>query len=286
MGGSTQQTTSSGTTEPWGPVQQPLKNIMGAAGNMYNAGVGEQVYPGTTVVPFSQPTQAAIIKGTNMASAGNPLTGVLNQHATDTIAAGGMAPGMEEAMTNLRGIASGDPGANPFFQQALDYQSGKIGDQVNSYFSSKGRVGSGAHGGTMAKELAGMRFSALADQFNRDIAHKMSAATTMGNISGMGASNAQAWGGMAPSIDALRFADIDRLSKIGGVIEGKQGEVMTENKEKFDQQNMLPWTHLSQYSDIISPPAVRFPSTSSTSKTKTPWNPLSLVGVPMMAMGK
>jgi hypothetical protein len=286
MGGSSQQTSSSGTSEPWEPLQGPLKDTISTAGNLYQAGVGEQVYPGSTVVPFSQPSQAAILQGTQQAAQGSPLPGELNKYATSQIMGGGFNAPMAQSLEDLRGIASGTPGQNPFFEQALDYQSGKIQDMVNSTFSQAGRVGSGAHGGTMAKELAGMRFGALSDQYNRDVANKMSAASSRASIGGMGDQSAQAWGGLAPSIDALRYADIDRMSKIGATIEGKQGEIMNEAKAKFDQQNELPWTHLEKYLGILSPPAVAFPKTSGTSTTKTPFNPMSLMGIPMMAAGK
>jgi hypothetical protein len=77
------------------------------------------------------------------------------------------------------------------------------------------------------------------------------------------------------------------MFKMGNMIEGKQGDVLNETKSKFDQQNMLPWQHLQLYNSMINP-AAGGTSTSTgttTGSQSTPFNPMSLLGIPMMMGG-
>lgn len=283
-GGDTKTVQSSA---PWGPAQKPLTDIMGAAGNMWQADVGSQVFPGTSVVPFSQPSQAAILRGTNMASQGNPAAGMFNQSVMQGLNRGGMNPAMFGALGNVDSTASGGMlNSNPFLNDALDFQSGKIGDQVADMFSGGGRQGSAAHGQSLARELAGLRYGAASQNYEAERGRQMQGIGMQADIGGAADQNARAWGALAPTADALRYADVDRLSKIGGTIEGKQGEIMNETKSKFDQQNQLPWDRLQQFLGIISPPSVNFGSSSSKGSTDTSFNPMSLAAIPMMAMGK
>lgn len=290
-GGNNNSNTSSTTTsEPWGPAQQPLKDIMAAAGNLFKADVGNQIFPGSTVAPFSLPTQAAITKGVNMASQGNPLGGLFNDSVMNGLQTGGMNSQMSQAFGAIAPTASGSMlNSNPFLNQALDFQSGKIADKVNDIFGSSGRQFSGAHAQALGNELAGLRYGAASQNYENERNRQMQGIGMQADIGGAADNNARAWGGMAPTADALRYADVDRLSKLGGTIEGKQQQLMDEAKSKFDQQNMLPWERLTQYQNILNPPAVNFGSSSSSGKSgqSTGFNPLGLaMAAPMMMMGK
>lgn len=293
MGGSSQKTSGSTnqTTQssPWGPAQLPLIDIFTDAKKMYDSGVGPQVYPGSTVTPFSQPTQQGLTQGYDMAKAGNPFIQNVQDYATKTMAAGGTNPFMMEAKSNLDPTANGSMlEGNPFFQKALDFQSGKVADRVNSVFSGAGRGLSGSHGRTLTDELAGLRFGALSDNYNMERGMQMDANKT---IAGMGSDAANVNANLvnnASNIDALRYNDIDRMFKIGSTIESKQGEVLNENKQKFDMQNLLPWQHLELYNGMIQPGAGGTASTvgQSNQQTSTPFNPTSLLGIPLMMGGK
>jgi hypothetical protein len=293
MGGSSndqkQSQNSTTTSSPWGPAQLPLIDIFTDAKKMYDYGVGPQVYPGTTVTPFSQPTMQGLTQGFNMAKQGNPFAQNVQDYATKTMAAGGTNPFMMEAKNNLSPTASGSMMENnPFFQKALDFQSDNIIDRVNMNMSGAGRGGSGDHGRAMTRELTGQRFGAMNDMYNFERGLQMDANKT---IAGMGSDAANISAnlvGNASNIDALRYNDIDRMFKIGSTIEGKQGEVLNENKQKFDQQNLLPWQHLELYNGMIQPGAGGTATTigKSNASTSTPFNPMSLLGIPLMAGGK
>lgn len=289
MGGSSTDTSSktNQVSEPWGPAQQPLKDILNQSKQMYDFGVGPQVYGGSTVTPFSAPTQAGLTQGFTQAQAGNPLSTAATNYATSALQSGGANPFQIEAKANLDPTAKGDMlNGNPFFQQALDFQSNKAADKVNSIFSGAGRGLSGSHARTLADELAGLRFGALSDNYNMERGLQMGANQT---IAGMGAdanANSNAVLSNANNIDALRYNDIDRMLKIGTTVEGKQQQVLDENKAKFDQQNMLPWQHLELYKNMINPNVGGTTTGSTSGSTSTPFNPMSLLGIPLMAGGK
>ena len=289
MGGpSTNQSQKSTTTsEPWGPAVPHITDIMGDAKKMYDYGAGPQVYPGSTVTPFSLPTQEGLTKGFEMAQGGNPFAANVQDYITKTMASGGTNPFMMEAKTNIDPTARCDMlEGNPFFQKALDFQSGKIEDRVNSIFSGAGRGLSGSHARTLADELGGLRFGALSDQFNNERAYQIDANKMLAGMGSDAASTASNLIGNASGLDALRYSDIDRMFKIGSAIEGKQGEIQKEDKEKFDQANMLPWQHLQLYKDSINPNVGDTSSSTGSGSTSQPFNPMSLLGIPMMAGGK
>lgn len=289
-GGSSGNTRSTSTSEPWGPAQQPLKDIMSVAGNLFKADVGPQVFPGTTVAPFSLPTQTAINKGVSMASQGNPTQGAFNQSVLQNLMSGGMNSPMFGALGAVSPTAFGGMlDSNPFLDKSLDFQSGKIADKVNDIFGSAGRAFSGAHAQALGDELAGLRYGAASQNYENERARQMQGIGMMADIGGAADQNARAWGALAPTADAFRYADIDRLSKLGSTIEGKQGEIMQEAADKFAQQNALPWERVQMLQNIISPPAVNFGSSTTTGKTsqQQSTNPLGLaMAAPLMLMGK
>ena len=92
--GNSSTSSSTGSSQPWEPIQAPLKEIYGNASNLYNAGAGEQVYGGTTVAPFSVPTQVGLAKGIETASAGSPLANDFNSLADSIAKSGGMTAPM------------------------------------------------------------------------------------------------------------------------------------------------------------------------------------------------
>lgn len=378
MGGSSQTTTN----EPWKPLQQPLEDLYKGVGNMYDAGVGPQVFPGDRVAPLSYPTQAGLYGGAEKAMSGQGLGGVTNDAFGYNIAQGGFNAPMMEAAQGFSDLSAGagniDPsklfayggqmanspfmgqmqqigasgggtnymkqytedmataqpgGVNPYFGEALDYQMNNAADKVAQYMSGAGRYGSGAMGEAMGRELGGVASNALAQQFNADANRRLQAASgiqdasqqgisnvfnanagelgrtqaalgaeaaglgvqeaninrmqtatgQLANVGQAGQQNLLQFGGMAPQIDDLRYADDDRLLKIGSQIEQYQQRLMDETKGIYDEQNQLPWQYAEMFQQMLQPSAVNFKS----STTKEPFNPMSLLGVPLaMAGGK
>lgn len=286
--GTTTSGSSSSTTNPWKPTAEPMKAALGVAGDLWAQGVGSQVYQGTTVAPFSQPTQTALTQGMQLAQNPNSVSNTAAQAGQGMITSGGINPFMQQSYNNWNPSASGQMlNSNPFLQQSLDFQSGKITDKVNSAFSGAGRSNSGAHAQALANELAGLRFGAASDNYNFE--RQMQNQAIQGQA-GLGEAAQGILGGAinsASNLEAGRFDNIDRMLKMGQIIENKQGQALAENKAKFDQQNQMPWSQLERFMSIVQPPAQGFASQqgTSTQTTSNPFNPMSLIGAPMALSG-
>ena len=97
MGGSSSTTTN----EPWKPVQGPLEDIYKSTDNMWQAGAGPQVFPGDTLAPWSQPTQAGLLQGTNLATSGQGIGQNLTDAYRNSVNMGGFNQPMLEGAQGM-----------------------------------------------------------------------------------------------------------------------------------------------------------------------------------------
>lgn len=122
MGGSSSsQSVSTTNSQPWESQQPYLKQ--GYSSALANLSTPKTYFPGSTVVPFSSQTQAALTGTENLATQGNPVNSA--------------------AIGNLQQTLSGqflDPATNPAFQKAAQ----GIQAQLGGMFGGAGRYGSGA----------------------------------------------------------------------------------------------------------------------------------------------
>ena len=286
MGGTT-TTTSNGTQKPWPAVEAPLKDIALAGANMAASGVGGGVFPGSRVAPLSIPTQAAMLgayhEATQGDNLGKPLIGAFQQGITS----GGISPYQRQAASIAQTIAdqSSGPNANPYFESALQDQLSRAADKVNSYFSAAGRYGSGAHTDTLARTLGGLRAQTLYSQFNQDRSRALAASGQLANIGSAGAANLINMARTAPAIDRMRFADFERLMNIGSNIQNYQQRLMDEARGIWNEQQNAPWQQVLRAQGITNPIAAQYGTKMMTSTTTKPWNPLSLMGAPLMLFG-
>lgn len=132
FGGGQQQQNVTTFTSPWGPQQPYLQNIYGQAQQLYNQG-GPQVYPNSTVSPFSPFQTQGIQAQANLAQ--NPQT---TQAATDYY----------NNVLNGNYLFGGQG-----FNAALNAANAQIQPMVGSLFEGHGRYGSGAQGSETANQL-------------------------------------------------------------------------------------------------------------------------------------
>lgn len=133
-GGSTRTITqSSGPPEYVKPF---IEYGLGQAKQLYNKGVGQEYYPGQTVVGYSPESEMALAGQRQMATSGSPFI-PMTQAAV---------------MQNLMGT-------NPLQSAAFK----PVVDQVAAQFASAGRYGSGAQQGAVASALAPMAYQAQQD---------------------------------------------------------------------------------------------------------------------------
>ncbi|WP_039762416.1 hypothetical protein, partial [Bartonella queenslandensis] len=183
MGSKTPTTTEQKQVQTSAPptwMQNVFKRGGADAYNLYNTGIGGNVYGGPRVAPLSAPTIQAI------GGLGSIPHHYQNRSLMNTIY------NPTSAASTLGGMASGSMiGQNPSFNAALQDSLDRVRDTINSSFAGAGRYNSGAHTGVLAKELGALSKSATAEQYNRDVDRMMQANSLIdqANQNQLGASN-------------------------------------------------------------------------------------------------
>lgn len=106
-GGGTQTVTQN--SDPWSQAQPYLLDLMGSAQNLYANRVGQEYYPFSTVVPFSDQTEMGLQAIENRALSGSPVT------------------------DGARGFLSNAFGGNPYAGQLQGIASGSLNNQGGGY---------------------------------------------------------------------------------------------------------------------------------------------------------
>lgn len=214
-GGGAGNTTTSST--PWEASQPFLKDIMGQAQNWYNSSAGTQQFPGSTSVPLSADTQAALAAIRARATAGSPVMGAANQSALDTIQGKYL-----------------DPNTNPYLKSTFDQASSAVNSQVNGQFSSAGRYGSGAQTGVLADKNNQLATDIYGGNYQQERARQ--AAMT----------------GMAPTLAQGDYADANALLTSGNIQQQQSQNDLQSQIDKFNFTQNNPLQRIQQYSGLLS----------------------------------
>lgn len=216
-------TTSTQTTQIDPTIQPFLKYGLEEAQRLYQAG-GPQYYEGQNYVGPSTATQTGIQALQARAQAGSPLTGAAQNQAYGTI--------------------QGDYlGGNPFFQGAFQPAATAATDAFNtaignitSQASKAGRYGSGAMqnlqgaaAGQLAKSLTGTAGELAYQNYNAERARQQAA--TFG----------------APALAEADYGDINKMLAAGQLGEGYQNQALQADMAKYNYQQQLPQTQLTNY---------------------------------------
>lgn len=249
MSGSKQTTTTQNTSSPWGPAQGALQNIIGKAETLgSNTGLFSPTYSNATNQAVAGFEQA----GQQPGAAAQYLPGIVQ----------GAGQGFASGLNQLTGSASGDYlNGNPYLTQMLDKAGADTANQVNQQFSAAGRYGSGAHSGTLAKEVGNTRMAALMDNYNRERGYQTQAANTLFGGGFQGA-------GMAGQLDQANLYDENLLMQAGQ---------MRDQMAMAQQQ--APLAALEWQRNQVVPIGGMGGEQSGTSVTRTPAN------VPGMILG-
>ncbi|MBB5074408.1 hypothetical protein HNQ69_001550 [Bartonella callosciuri] len=148
--------------------------------NLYNTGMGGNVYGGVRIAPLSDQTRYAI----------GGLGSIPHHYQNRSLMSRIYNP--TSAANNLGSMASGGMvGQNPSFNAALQNSLNRVRDTINSSFAGAGRYGSGAHTGVLANELGALSTSATANQYNQDVQNMMhaNAMIDQANQNQLGAAN-------------------------------------------------------------------------------------------------
>ncbi|WP_455479206.1 tail fiber domain-containing protein [Bartonella sp. B23] len=242
-----QTTTQTNAPPAW--AEDIFKQASSQALDLYDKGIGGNVYEGQRVTDLSTATQNAI----------NGLGQAAGQYNNPSVTQWLNAP--TQSSTNLLGMAQGDwIGGNSKFDAALQNALNKTSDAVNQSMSGAGRYGSGAHTGVLADELGALATNATAQQYNQDVRNMMNAnqiidnslynQTNAANNFYQGQSNAQ--------INALK----------GGMVQDTNSQnVLDAERQKWTEQDNQDWNRLEQLLGIGTKAAGNYGTTSIKSTT-------------------
>lgn len=243
MSGGSKQTTTQ-TSSPWSGAQPALTQAIGGAQNLYNSGVGSQVYTGSTVVPWSSQTQQAMNNIQNNANVNTGNRGLSEQYQ-DTIVNGGYNHAQREALYNTRNLANSQFSVSPELQKVLDAQASKVSDAVNLNASAAGRYGSGANQTLLAKNVGDLANQTIYNDYTNFLGRRDAANSNLFNMGQQGFNNlGAAYTGInAPNQD---------LMNIGAMNEDLATRYKNDELRIFNEAQNKPWEQLGRLNAIAT----------------------------------
>jgi len=237
-GGGKSTTTQTTNNAPWSGAQPALSTALQGAQNLYKADIGNQVYTGSTVVPWDAQTSKGMNAITSQANAnigGNGLSGQLQ----GVINSGGYNPAQLDALNNTRSVANSSFNINedPGFQQVVDQAT----NSVNQSASGAGRYGSGVHQGNLANtigDLGARQYQAF--QTRKDAANA--------NLFNMGQTG---FGNLGTAYSGMQ-APANSLMQVGAMNEDLATRQLNDKLRIFNEQQSKPWENLSRLNAIAS----------------------------------
>ncbi|WP_375647970.1 hypothetical protein [Bartonella sp. AA56HLJMS] len=230
MGSKTPTTTEQKQVQTSAPptwMQNVFKRGGADAYNLYDTGMGGNVYGGPRVAPLSAPTYQAI------GGLGAIPHHYQNRSLMNTIY------NPTSAAMNLRHMASGGMmGENSYFKQALQEALDDSDTQINRYFSGIGRYATPDHREEVRKGRDSIYARAMLEQYNRD-ADRMMQANAMidqANQNQLGASNNFLQGYGNAYSNAIQG---------GGVLDAHNQRLVDANRERWLEQDNSGWNRLN-----------------------------------------
>lgn len=226
----------------------------------------------------------------SMAAANNPL--LASAYESDQNRRLGATGQIDTARQGMTGLSSGILG------QLAGVRNQNTATQLNALGGMTGAQG----------QNAGIRLNAaggLADSQRADTGAGLGALGGLTGVQGANVANqtgaaggllsalqgaqgqAQGWAQLAPSLNALQYDPAQRLGGVGAFGDARSQAELDAAMQQFRQQQQMPWTMLGNYQNGISGLGgilQGMGGSSGTSQTKTPFNPLSLAPLALMAL--
>lgn len=243
MSGGNKQTTTQ-SSAPWSGAQPALTQAIGGAQNLYNSGVGSQVYTGSTVVPWASQTSQAMNNIQNVAGQNSGGSGLSGQYQ-GVINSGGYNKAQQDALNNTRNLANSQFSVTPELQRVLDTQAAKVSDTVNLNASAAGRYGSGANQTLLAKNVGDLANQTIYNDYNNFLGRRDAANSNLFNMGQQGFNNiGAAYSGMnAPNQD---------LMNIGAMNEDLATRYKNDELRIFNEAQNKPWEQLGRLNAIAT----------------------------------
>lgn len=195
--------------DPWSGQQPYLEKGFRRADDLYNSG-GPDFYNKPTYTPFAPQSEMGMNLMEQRALAGSPLNFGAQSLAYNTMAG--------DYLNN-----------NPYLDNIYQQGAEKISGDINATFSGAGRTGSGAHTGQLADSMGDLYNNIYGGNYQQERDRQMQ---TMG---------------AAPMLAATDYQDLDRLMGVGQVVEGKAGEALSDNMNRFNFYQNRPEQNLQNY---------------------------------------
>lgn len=224
MGSSSQPSHTTQTTEPPAYLRPYLEYGAGQNRALYETG-GPQYYPGNTVVPFSNQTEAALGGTEQRALNGSPVNHAAQNYATGILS---------NPVTSQFGGAS-----NPYLDATFNRAADQVQNRIQSGFAGAGRnieAGRPLAAQEMNDLAAGIYGGAYENERNRmaqDIEQQ----------------RARQFGvaGLAPGLANQDYVDLNALQGVGGQVEDLAGRYMEDQAARWDFGQNAPQVNLDNY---------------------------------------
>ena len=206
-GGEKQKSTTTQTTAPWSGVQPYLTSGYQDLSSIYGQGA-PNYYPQQTIAPFAPETEKSMAGISTQAQQGtDPLNTASSQYLQSVLGGqylGQHGPGWD-AVTNA------------------------ARDSVNSMYGGAGRVGSGAHEGSMAGAIGQIAYQDYANQ----LARMDQAAALAPQVAG--------------STQAQNYLNWNQLGNVGTQRQAQGQDLINADIQKYNYEQNAPWDWAQQY---------------------------------------
>ena len=243
-----QEQVSQQTQEPWGPSQPYFEDVMSKAQGLYDAGIGQQYYPGQTYVPLDT---SSLDQMAQIAQQGNPNLQA-GQNALNNVLTGSVITGQQYLEPTARGdyLAENNPYIADMYQRGAD----DLTNRMKTIAVGSGRYGSDWFGDTLGQNLGNLYSSIYAPAYEAERGRQLEAAGMLGNLQTQNANSMLGGLGLLPTMDAMRYADSDRLAQIAQVRQANEQAARNADIDRFNFYQQAPWQALGQYGNMLTLP--------------------------------
>jgi hypothetical protein len=225
-GDSTQQIKN----EPWGPAQDPLKDILGYGKNAYDQGY--QNYPGQTFAPMNPYQQQGLQQNLNYSQGLMP-----NQI--------GQAQGAWQSALNSPDVAN-----NPYVMNQVMAQSGLLNRNLSENIMPQiqdGATAAGQSGSSRQGVAEGIASRGTQEAIGRQ------AASTMGNAYGQGLAAQGNAIGQANNTLGLGMLPGQTMQGVGGQLNTEAQRYINEAMQRQQFGQDVPWDQIARYQNVAQP---------------------------------
>lgn len=244
MPGNKSQTTTTTNNQPWSGAQPALSTALSGAQNLYNSGVGGQVYTGQT---YANPSDATYDAGAvNMRLGYNNVDGrgVSGQYQ-NIIDSGGYNNAQLDSLKNTRNLANSSWSVSPELQKIIDQTNADANTNVSLANSAGGRYGSGAGNSAIADAVSKNTNNLLYSDLNNFNTRRDAANTSLFNM------GQTAQGNIGTAFQGQQ-APVQNIAQYGAFLDDLNTKALNDRLRVFNDQQQKPWENLSRLNAIAS----------------------------------